>query len=138
MPDPVTTPGLRWDLGAWFGTQLGATAWMLVGGLLAAAHDLAAGGIALLLFAVPNAVGIGLWRSRRLSCYASTQILAASAGACGLLCVYALDRAGLWERIQVGSQVGAGWSYGVIALVFGVMMLVFHLRFGRGAGAAKL
>jgi hypothetical protein len=135
MTDPDATTGLRWSSGAWFGSQFGATAWMLVGGLLAAPRDLAAGGIALLLFAVPNAVGLALWRTRRFSCYASTQLLMATAGLCGLLCVYALDRAGLWERIQVGAQVSAAATYAVLALVFGGMMLVLHLRFGRSAGA---
>lgn len=125
---------MQWNVGGWFGAQVGGTAWILIAGMLAALRDLPTGLIALLLFAIPNAIGVLLWRRRGLSCYASTQLLLGIMGGCGLLTIYVLRGGGLWEQIQTGATVSARSSYGIVALVFLVLMLVFYWRFGRGQG----
>ena len=122
---------MNWNVGGWFGGQLGATVWVLVAGLLTAIRDLPTGMFVVLLFAIPNVVGIVLWLSRKLSCYASSQILIGVSGICGLATVYALESANAWTRIQTGGQVSAQSGYWIIGLVYGGLMLLFYFRFGR-------
>jgi hypothetical protein len=123
---------MYWNAGGWFGGQIGATVWMLVAAVLTAMRDLSTGMFVLLLFVVPNAIGLLLWLSRKLSCYASTQILIGVSGVCGLVTVYVLDSANAWMQMQTGGQVSAVSSYWIIGLVFGGLMLMFYFRFGRG------
>ena len=111
---------MNWNLGGWFGGQLGATVWILVAGILTAIRDLPTGVFVVLLFAIPNVVGVVLWLSRKLSCYASTQVLIGISGTCGLVTVYALENANAWEQIQTGGQVSAQSSYWIISLVYAV------------------
>lgn len=122
---------MQWNAGGWFGGQIGATVWMLVGGVLVASRDIATGMIVVLLFAIPNLLGLILWQGRKLSCYASTQLLIAAAGICGLLTVYVLERANAWTQIQSGGTVSAFSTYWIIGLVYAGLMGVFYLRFGR-------
>ena len=127
---------MEWNTGGWFGSQIGATVWMLVAGTLAAFRDVPAGVLVVLLFAIPNVVGLVLWQGRKLSCYASTQLLIGISGVCGLLAVYVLERAGVWTQIQTGGQVSASSTYWIIGLVFGGLTIVFYLRFGRGGNGS--
>lgn len=122
---------MNWNVGGWFGGQLGATVWMLVAGILTAIRDLPTGIFVVLLFAIPNVVGVVLWLNRKLSCYASTQLLIGVSGICGLVTVYILDNANTWMQMQTGGQVSAQSSYWIIGLVYGGLILMFYVRFGR-------
>lgn len=122
---------MNWNVGGWFGGQLGATVWILVAGILTAIRDFPTGVFVVLLFAIPNVVGVVLWLSRKLSCYASTQILIGISGICGLVTVYALEKANAWEQMQTGGQVSAQSSYWIIGLVYAGLMVMFYVRFGR-------
>ena len=122
---------MQWNAGGWFGGQIGATLWILVAGILTSVRDLTTGIIVMGLFVCANVVGLFLWRRRKLSCYTSTQILIGLSGVCGLATVYVLDRANGWEQIQAGGQISAYASYYLIGMVFGGLMLMFYLRFGR-------
>ena len=75
---------MNWNIGGWFGGQLGATVWILVAGILTAIRDFPAGALVILLFIIANVVGIVLGKSRALTCYASTQLLIVVSGFCGL------------------------------------------------------
>lgn len=121
---------MEWSAGGWFGGQIGATVWMLVAGSLAAILEPATGLLVVGLFVVPNVLGFALWRIRRLSCYASTQVLIVVAAVCSLMAVWLLDRAGVWAQIQTGGQVAAGSMYWIIGLVFGGLVVMVRLRFG--------
>ena len=122
---------MQWTPGGWFGGQLGATAWIGLAALLSAARDPATGLILLVLFAAPNALGLWLWRTRRLSCYASTQVLIASVGVFGVLAVLVLESGGSWEQIQSGGAVSAMSACAVVAAAAAALMVMFYLRFGR-------
>lgn len=122
---------MNWNAGGWFGGQIGATVWMLVAGVLTAFRHWPAGLLVVALFAIPNALGWYFWRSRRLSCYASSQWLIAVAGSCGLAVVYVLDSVNAWSAIQTSGQVSAEETYWIIALVFSGIMLSYYWRFGR-------
>ncbi len=128
---------MYWNAGGWFGGQIGATVWMLVAAVLTAMRDLSTGMVVLLLFVVPNVIGLLLWLSRKLSCYASTQILIGVSGVCGLVAVYVLESANAWMQMQTGGQVSAQSSYWIIGLVFGGLMLMFYFRFGRGGNGPE-
>jgi fluoride ion exporter CrcB/FEX len=122
---------MNWSVGGWFGGQLGATVWMLVAGILTAIRDYPIGMFVVLLFAIPNVIGVVLWLSRRFSCYVSTQLLMVVSGLCGLLTVNTLENANAWMKIQTGGQVTAQSSYWIIGLVYGGLILLFHIRYGR-------
>lgn len=122
---------MDWNFWGWFGGQLGSTVWILVAGIFAVVEDLPSGQILFFLFAIPNVIGMGLWRTRVFTCYQSTQLMIALSAACGLAAVYLLDTAHAWERIQYGGQIPVDSTYWIIALVFGGLMIMFHLRFGR-------
>ena len=122
---------MNWNVGGWFGGQLGATVWILVAGILTAIRDLPTGVFVVLLFVIPNVVGVVLWLSRKLSCYATTQILIGITGIFGLVTVYVLENANAWEQMQTGGQVSAQSSYWIIGLVYAGLMLMFYVRFGR-------
>jgi len=130
---PQKEDDMNWNVGGWIGGQLGATVWILVAGLLTAVRDFPTGMFVVLLFAIPNVVGIVLWQSRKLSCYGSTQLLIGVSGICGLATVYVLENANAWTQIQTGGQVSAQSSYWIIGLVYAGLMLMFYLCFGRVA-----
>lgn len=123
--------GMHWNAGGWFGGQLGATIWILIAGIPTVLRDPTTGLLVIGLFLIPNLIGLALWIGRKLTCYASTQILIAVSGTCGLATVYLLNRANVWMQIQTGSQVSAQSTYWIIGLLFGGVMLSFYLRFGR-------
>ena len=128
---------MHWNAGGWFGGQIGATIWILVAGILTSVRDLATGMIVVLFFVTANVVGLALWVSRKLSCYASTQVLIGISGICSLSTVYVLDRANVWEQIQTGGQISAFSTYWIIGLVFGGLMIMFYFRFGRGPSGPR-
>jgi hypothetical protein len=135
-PDNPRT--LRWDRGGWLGSQLGGSCWIGAAALLTLPHDVGVGLLVLVLFAAANLVGLLLWRRReRLSAYAGVQLLLAVIGLCGFAAIFVLDRAGLFEEIQVGSQVSAGTTYLVLAAVVLGVMLFFRLRFASSRRDAQ-
>lgn len=123
---------MQWNLGGWLGAQLGCTAWILVAGVLSLRVDLDTGLVVIALFIVANGIGMAIWRSReRLSAHAGLQMLVPIIGVVGLAAVYVLDRAGIYETIQVGGTVSARSSYGAIISVVAALMLMFYFQFGR-------
>jgi hypothetical protein len=89
MPGPGC---FQWNTGAWFGSQLGGTAWMLVGAAVLALQAPAVAAVWLACFALANALATWLWRQRdRLRPYAALQLLVLMVGGGGLLALVALD-----------------------------------------------
>ena len=126
---------MQWNIYGWLGGQLGGSVWMLVAGLLAYSSDPMAAATVFVFFAVANLVGVILWRRKdSLSPYAGIQILVPVLGALGLAAVYVLDRAGIYEAIQIGGAVSARGTYIIIALVVAALMLMFYFQFGRKMG----
>ena len=123
---------MQWNLGGWLGAQLGGTVWILVAGILSLRVDITTAMIDIALFIFANVIGIAIWRRRdRLSAYAGVQILLPIVGLVGLAAVYVLERANIYESIQVGGTVSARSTYGIIILVVAALMLMFYFRFGR-------
>ncbi len=122
---------IRWNLGGWLGAQLGGTLWILVAGILSLWVDVTTAVAVIGMFVVANMIGMGIWRRReKLSAYTGIQILLPIIGAVGLAAVYALERSGIYESIQVGGTVSARSTYGIIILVVPALMLMFYFQYG--------
>lgn len=117
---------MRWNLGGWLGGQLGGSCWMLVAGLLAMPADTKAALTVLGLFLLANLAGWLIWRRRdSLSPYKGLQLLIPALGLTGIVAVHVLDRAGIYEAIQVGASVTAGETYTILIVVVAALMLMF-------------
>ncbi len=117
---------MRWNLGGWLGGQLGGSCWMLVAGLLAMPADAQAALIVLGLFLLANLAGWLIWRRRdSLSPYKGLQLLIPILGLTGIVAVHVMDRAGIYESIQVGASVTARETYTILIVVVAVLMVMF-------------
>ena len=123
---------MQWNIGGWLGGQLGGTAWILVAGILSLRFDMTTALVVIALFVLANVIGLAIWQRRdRLSAYAGVRVLMPIIGIVGLAAVYVLERAHIYETIQIGGTVSARWTYSVIILVVAALMLMFYFQFGR-------
>lgn len=110
--EPILGPGqFQWNMGGWFGSQLGGTAWLLVGAtvILPQAPWVAVWWAC--CFALANAVGAGLWMRRdRIPPYPAIQALLATLAVAGLLAIVVLH---LFGPAEV--QLGLGFRDGRLA-----------------------
>jgi hypothetical protein len=94
MADKSPRKGLgmfQWNRGAWFGGQIGGTAWLIPAGLIFLAKIPIVGIVWLGIFAAINAIGYRLWSRRdRLNPYHAIQILLVACGIGGLCALGAL------------------------------------------------
>jgi len=84
-----TRRGFRWGAGSWFGTQLGATVWIPLLGVLMLVQGRTTTGAAVVgLGLLANAVGLFLWMRRDTrEPYPAFQILLGASAVAGLLSV---------------------------------------------------
>ncbi len=76
MNETPRSRAFHWNIGGWFGGQLGASAWIAILGALYLAIDPLAGLAALGLFVAQNALGCWLWSRRiELAPYPAIQLL---------------------------------------------------------------
>jgi hypothetical protein len=133
--DELREGAMRWDAGSWFGAQVGSSVWMLLLAILLLGRGRS--GLALVAlgaFALPNAVGIVLWRRRaRLAAYPAVQGLLAVTALASAVALVALDRGGLLAEPWVWP---GGWSAYLVLLLFPLLMGILHLR-ERSYGNAK-
>ena len=123
---------LNWNSGGWFGAQLGGTAWILVAAILAGFQDIRTGLVLTAIFAIPNILGLAMWCWRKkLSCYASIQLLLFIMGIFSVISIYVLEKRSLWESIQRGGSVSAKSAYIIVVLVVLILMVNFYFRYGR-------
>jgi hypothetical protein len=106
---PIIGPGqFQWNAGGWFGSQLGGTAWLLVGAVGIATQEPQVAAWWACCFVLANAVGTGLWLRRdRVWPYPAIQALLATVVVAGLLAVVALHLFGPADvRLGVGLREG--------------------------------
>ncbi len=135
MPDGDTEqqPGaFSWNAGGWFGAQIGATAWILLLGVLLILDAPRLGALVIAFSLAPNVLGIILWRMRdRIRPYPAVQLLVAASAAFALAAFVSLDVAGRISALRAGS----GWSVYWALLVYPGVMVMFHLQNrARGGG----
>jgi hypothetical protein len=107
--EPMPGPGqFQWNAGGWFGSQLGGTAWMLVGAAVLAPQTPWVAAWWAACCALANAVGTSLWLRRgRVRPYPATQALLAACGVAGPLAVVALHLFG-----PADVRLGVAWHDG--------------------------
>lgn len=121
----------QWNRGGWFGSQLGATLWLVLLGSLMLAQSRLVGGLVLAFGLAPNLIGTILWRRRHtLSPYRAIQGLFASCGLSALLAMLCIRAAG--ERYS-DSGLPSLW----LLLLYPGLMLSFHFRERRARSAAE-
>ena len=128
-------PGLgcfQWNRGGWFGSQLGGTAWMLVGAVVLVPHAPEVAGVWLAGVAVANAIGSWMWwRRDRLRPYPALRALLLVCGVDGLMALVALHvlRPGLRITRPLGIYL-ADEPRSILWLLVLVVSLMtwFHVR----------
>lgn len=129
---PMAGPGyFQWDKGGWFGSQLGGTAWMLVGSVVLARQAPEVAGVWLACFAVANAIGARMWwRRDRLRPYPALQALLLLCGIHGVVALVALHALRPGLRIDRPPGIHLGDEPELIAcLVVLVITLTIHFHF---------
>jgi len=122
----------QWNAGGWFGSQLGASCWMLIAGLLLLPIDAGVAVATLGIFAAVNVAGTAMWMQReRLAPIPAIQMLIVLVGAAGALATYVMDSAGRFESLGTGPGTSARSMYIILALMVAGLLLMFHL-IGRG------
>jgi hypothetical protein len=122
-------PAFSWNAWGWFGTQLGATLWMLILGVVLLSKDSLAALVNVGGFVVLNAWGLCLWQSReRLSAHAGFQrLLGASSVVIAFVVVVNNSRGSSQPRVP-GAWVSTYLPYWVIAVAPALMLLFFLLE----------
>ncbi len=113
---------LQWNVGGWFGGQVGGTCWLLALAVVVLAKGGVAVGLALLIsFAAPNVVGLWLWRRRdRLAPFVAMQRLLAVMTVFSLAALATLHLSGAQGLAQPGESFSP-WLYG-LALIYPAVM----------------
>jgi hypothetical protein len=121
-----------WNTGAWFGCQIGGTAWLLLGSITMLQSPIV-GLVWSCAFALANGFGLALWARRgRLGMYAAIQVFLLALAALSVASIAVADWYGLLPG-QVGNQWGNPRAEAYEAmLIFPALILQFwlHERFG--------
>jgi hypothetical protein len=140
--EPMKGPGcFQWSTGGWFGSQIGSTCWMLVGGVPLLFYAPMIGITFVICFGVANAIGTSLWLRRdRLRPYPALQVLLSVIAISGLVALVTFDvlrPPGGRPHLTLGN--GGDLRQGYLMFLVGVPlgMIWFHLmeRHGRAARA---
>jgi hypothetical protein len=128
---PVRGP-FHWNAGAWFGSQIGGSIWLLIGSLVLWAAAPAVAAVWLGGFVLCCGLGLLLWFKRdRVPAYTAYQGLFATLGVIALLSIVMAHRAGQLQRLvwgNAGISSSATLTAYAALLVFPSLMLRFYLR----------
>lgn len=112
----------QWNRGGWFGSQIGATLWLVLLGGVLLVQSRPVGGFLVVCGVMPNLIGLALWRRRQsISPYPAIQILVAVCGFGALAAMLGLRVVGL---AQPSSEMPSLW----FLLMYPGLMLGFHLQ----------
>ena len=132
MKPRIGTGQFQWSNGGWFGSQVGATAYLVMLGIALMFTKPLPGIIILLCGIVPNIVGYGLWTRRdRISPHAALQWLLFT-----LFCFTALavGTAVFYERTEQFPAFSGAAHNVWLPLIFPAMMLMFYFMDKKGGG----
>ena len=131
--------GWQWNAWSWFGPILGSTLWLLLSAIFLSNRSGKLAVLVLVLFLLANFVGVWLWRVRaRLSVFAATQVFLLTFWTCGIIAIYAINRAGYWETLAVGGRnISASSAYVLLTILVVALMVVFRIRERRSSGRSR-
>lgn len=128
----------QWNTGAWFGSVIGGTSWMMVAaGFLLVYQELGLAAIAIGGFALNNVVALSVWRRRsRLDPFRAL---------IGVLCLMAVTLPSVWFAISEWASPQAlekmNWpssrSYGIVAAFLVPVCMAWFYMFERRAKGAQ-
>lgn len=122
---PLVGPGrFQWNAGGWFGSQLGGTAWMVVGAGILISQSFAISLVWVACFALANVVGFAFWTRRTvLAPFKAIQLLILVLGLAGLVAWSSLAQ----FRPDLVTLMNATTQMGYFALlIFPAMMAWFY------------
>jgi hypothetical protein len=122
-------PGyFHWNFGGWFGSQLGASAWLFAGAFWFFPQEPVVGLVWVACGAAINGVGTLLWLNRgRLRPHLAIQVLHAVTGVCGAMALYAAN------TVQPNAVRDMGWpgeGYWALLIVPAMMIWFAAMEFG--------
>jgi hypothetical protein len=125
--------GFQWNAGAWFGSQVGSTAWMLGVALVLLPDYVRPGVAALLAFLAANGFGCLLyWNKNRILPYPALQWLIGFIAAASLALVVYLNHSGVVDKVD--PRLGYGqWGFYFLPMLFVGLMALFHWRERKAA-----
>lgn len=120
-------PGhFHWNLGGWFGGQIGSSCWILLAGLLLMFKNLLLGLVLVVFFILINLLGTMLWNRRnRIAPYPAVQGLILLNGAFAFLTIMMIDHFGRVADLDSRYEGMPGWAYAML-LMFPTLMFSFH------------
>lgn len=127
---PSPSSSATWNAGAWFGTTLGSTLWLLIAAVVLTPHSGAVAASVLACFVVPNAYAMFLWRRRsKRSFFVAARGFVLLVGLCSFVAVYVVDRAGLWQTLSIppSNATRVATMYWAIAIAVGALWVMFHV-----------
>ena len=126
----------QWNAGAWFGSQVGSTLWLLLVGLRFAGESYLLAALLALCFVVPNVVCTVMWTKRStLDPYVAIQGLLAVifvATVAGMVTMDCLGFLGAFEP-----RVDNPRSLYFMLIMFPALMFSFRARNGATSAAGK-
>jgi hypothetical protein len=136
---PVET-GPQWNAWAWFGPILGSTLWLLLSAVFLVNRSGQLAVLVLVLFLLANFVGVWLWRVReRLSVFAALQVFLVVFWVCGIVAIYAIDRAGHWATLAAGGRnnISASGAYVLLTILVVALIVMFRIRQRRSSSLSR-
>ena len=122
---PIVGPcHFQWNAGGWFGSQLGGTAWLLVGAIYLFYRSIPISLTWVLCFGLANVLGCSIWARRTVVApFKGIQLLMLVLTLAGFVSWFTLT----WFRHDLVSEIHAKTHMGYLALlIFPIMMTWFY------------
>ncbi len=131
MKTPIRGSGaFQWNVGGWFGGQVGSTLWLLIlGVLLCFRGHVVAGLVALGCFAAANLFGTVLWTLRhRVAPFPAIECLLGVIFLFTIVALVAMDVLGVMQEIDPRMASSAWGLYWVLAVFPGLMLMMYLME----------
>jgi hypothetical protein len=122
---PIIGPGhFQWNAGSWFGSQIGGTAWLLIGAMFLLPESTLLSLIWLICFTLANVIGIAIWSRRAvIAPFKAIQLLMLVLGQMGLISWFLLVQL----QPELVSSINGKTQMGYLALlIYPALMAWFY------------
>jgi hypothetical protein len=127
--DGIAT-AFKWRAGAWVGSQLGPTIWMLITGIRTLTVDRTLAALLLACFFVHNGIALAVWiRRDRYSAYVANQLMLLLVGVTSILANVTIDTLGYWSEYGISdSATNVYWFIAIIIPSFNGLFYLLETR----------